>query len=74
MFRQMAGRAGRRGFDLMGNIIFLGMPFEKISQLVASDMPVLRLCERYAGMRYAGIAICERYAIYAAMQEIDEFG
>eukprot|EP00395_MALV-II_sp_L67-2_P000281 gene281-173_t len=41
MFRQMAGRAGRRGFDLMGNIIFLGMPFEKISQLVASDMPTL---------------------------------
>ncbi|CAD7968229.1 unnamed protein product [Amoebophrya sp. A25] len=39
MFRQMAGRSGRRGFDLLGNVIFWGMPFEKISQLVASDLP-----------------------------------
>ncbi|CAD7960043.1 unnamed protein product [Amoebophrya sp. A120] len=41
MFRQMAGRGGRRGFDLLGNVIFFGVPFEKIAQLVAADLPTL---------------------------------
>jgi ATP-dependent RNA helicase DDX60 len=41
MYRQMAGRAGRRGFDLLGNVIFMGVPFQKISRLVSSDMPSL---------------------------------
>merc|ERR1712151_1137874 len=41
MFRQMSGRAGRRGFDRLGQVVFLDMAFLKISSLVASDLPVL---------------------------------
>lgn len=55
-FRQAAGRAGRRGFDLLGNVIFHGIPRHKAYQLMSSRLPdlnghfpittslVLRLC------------------------------
>jgi hypothetical protein len=41
-FRQMAGRAGRRGFDLRGNIVFCGMRSTKIIRLMNSKLPVLQ--------------------------------
>mmetsp|Transcript_70413 Transcript_70413/g.168645 ORF Transcript_70413/g.168645 Transcript_70413/m.168645 type:complete len:1423 (-) Transcript_70413:98-4366(-) len=41
MFRQMSGRAGRRGFDLLGQVIFWDMAFPKVQRLVASEMPSL---------------------------------
>lgn len=41
MFRQMAGRAGRRGFDLLGQVVFLDMAFLKIRSLVSSELSVL---------------------------------
>merc|ERR1719474_1541338 len=37
----MSGRAGRRGYDLLGNVLFMDVPFPKISQLVASELPIL---------------------------------
>ncbi|KAK2760350.1 putative ATP-dependent RNA helicase ddx60 [Arachnomyces sp. PD_36] len=40
-FRQAAGRAGRRGFDLLGNVIFHGIPTHKIHQLLSSRLPDL---------------------------------
>ena len=40
-FRQMAGRAGRRGFDLRGHVVFLGMPSGKCFRLMRSDLPKL---------------------------------
>lgn len=40
-FRQAAGRAGRRGFDLLGNVIFHGIPMHKIHQLLSSRLPDL---------------------------------
>ena len=55
-YRQASGRAGRRGFDLLGNVIFHGMPRHKAYQLMSSRLPdlnghfpittslVLRLC------------------------------
>merc|ERR1712137_1089509 len=41
MFRQMSGRAGRRGFDLMGQVIFLDLGFPKTQRLVASNLSSL---------------------------------
>ncbi|KAG9307132.1 hypothetical protein G9A89_016960 [Geosiphon pyriformis] len=37
----MAGRSGRRGFDLVGNVIFFGLTWTKISRLLISDLPKL---------------------------------
>jgi len=37
-YRQSAGRAGRRGHDLLGNVVFAGIPKEKIYRLMASGL------------------------------------
>jgi hypothetical protein len=40
-FRQAAGRAGRRGFDMLGNVVFHGVPLSKIHKLISSRLPDL---------------------------------
>jgi superfamily II RNA helicase len=40
-FRQAAGRSGRRGFDLLGNVVFQGIPRERASRLLSSRLPEL---------------------------------
>lgn len=40
-YRQAAGRAGRRGFDLLGNVIFHGIPLERTHSLMSSRLPKL---------------------------------
>lgn len=40
-FRQAAGRAGRRGFDNLGNVVFLGIPLSKARRLMSSRLPSL---------------------------------
>ena len=39
MYHQMAGRAGRRGLDKEGNVIFVGYSWEKIKELSISSIP-----------------------------------
>uniref|UniRef100_A0A671EKB7 DExD/H-box helicase 60 n=1 Tax=Rhinolophus ferrumequinum TaxID=59479 RepID=A0A671EKB7_RHIFE len=41
-FRQMSGRAGRRGEDLIGNVFFYGIPLPKVERLLKSDVPKLK--------------------------------
>lgn len=55
-YRQAAGRAGRRGFDMLGNVVFQGISHAKVCRLISSRLPhlnghfpittslVLRLC------------------------------
>ncbi|KAI0397969.1 P-loop containing nucleoside triphosphate hydrolase protein [Xylariaceae sp. FL0594] len=40
-YRQCAGRAGRRGFDVLGNVVFHGLPYSKICMLLSSRLPDL---------------------------------
>ena len=40
-FRQAAGRAGRRGFDLLGNVVFQGVSSERACRLLSSRLPDL---------------------------------
>ncbi|KAK5152342.1 hypothetical protein LTR04_006425 [Oleoguttula sp. CCFEE 6159] len=40
-FRQAAGRAGRRGFDMLGNVVFQGISLGKVCRLISSRLPDL---------------------------------
>ncbi|EMC93796.1 hypothetical protein BAUCODRAFT_124551 [Baudoinia panamericana UAMH 10762] len=40
-YRQCAGRAGRRGFDLLGNVVFQGVSRAKVCRLISSRLPSL---------------------------------
>ncbi|KAJ3824101.1 hypothetical protein F5880DRAFT_1562443 [Lentinula raphanica] len=69
MYRQCAGRAGRRGFDLLGNVVFYGLPYSRVQRLVLSRLPalgdsfpltstfILRLFNLLQGSEYAEFAV-----------------
>jgi ATP-dependent RNA helicase DDX60 len=40
-YRQCAGRAGRRGHDLLGKVVFYGLAFNRVQRLVLSKLPSL---------------------------------
>jgi len=41
-FRQMSGRAGRRGFDVEARVVFVGFPLPKIVNLLAAALHPIR--------------------------------
>ncbi|KAI0048817.1 P-loop containing nucleoside triphosphate hydrolase protein [Auriscalpium vulgare] len=68
-YRQCAGRAGRRGFDLLGRVVFYGLPIDRIHRLMLSRLPrltgtfplsstlVLRLFDLLHGSKYSPYAV-----------------
>ncbi len=42
-YRQMAGRSGRRGLDLRGQVVFFGIPKHKVRRLLASELPMIQV-------------------------------
>ncbi|TFY82995.1 hypothetical protein EWM64_g1015 [Hericium alpestre] len=40
-YRQCAGRAGRRGYDLLGKVVFYGLPIDRVQRLILSRLPRL---------------------------------
>ena len=45
MFHQMAGRAGRRGLDKEGNVVFVGQSWDRIKTLSISAIPDVIGCD-----------------------------
>ncbi|KAH7883469.1 hypothetical protein F5I97DRAFT_1931024 [Phlebopus sp. FC_14] len=41
MYRQCAGRAGRRGYDLLGKVVFYGLAMHRVQRLILSKLPSL---------------------------------
>ncbi|KAK7398202.1 hypothetical protein QQX98_012421 [Neonectria punicea] len=41
-YRQASGRAGRRGFDLLGNVVFNGIPKDRVYEIMSSRLPALK--------------------------------
>ncbi|XP_067885360.1 probable ATP-dependent RNA helicase DDX60 isoform X2 [Heterodontus francisci] len=41
-YRQMSGRAGRRGMDNIGNVIFFNVPLPKVKRLIKANVPQLK--------------------------------
>jgi len=73
-FQQMAGRAGRRGLDVLGHVVFCALPLHRLHRLVISGVPqmngkhpelpvlvpkVLKYCQ---GLRYSrkSTELCQR--------------
>ncbi|XP_052546100.1 probable ATP-dependent RNA helicase DDX60 isoform X2 [Tympanuchus pallidicinctus] len=41
-YRQMSGRAGRRGQDMIGDVFFYDIPLAKVERLIKSNVPQLK--------------------------------
>lgn len=41
-YKQMAGRAGRRGYDTLGNVVFMGIPRGRVQNLMVSLLPQIQ--------------------------------
>lgn len=56
-YKQMAGRAGRRGFDTLGNIVFMGIPKQRVQNLMVSLLPDIKGVYTYSNTSFVGFNI-----------------
>ncbi|XP_012372157.2 probable ATP-dependent RNA helicase DDX60 [Octodon degus] len=67
-YRQMSGRAGRRGQDLLGDVYFFDIPLSKVEKLIKSKVPELR------GQFPLGISLILRLMLLASKADDSEDG
>ncbi|XP_075467930.1 putative ATP-dependent RNA helicase DDX60 isoform X3 [Ascaphus truei] len=65
-YRQMSGRAGRRGQDLLGSVFFFNVPMPKVKKLMKSNVPELK------GQFPLSISLVLRLMLLAAKAEDKE--
>ncbi|CAD26614.1 putative RNA HELICASE OF THE SKI2 SUBFAMILY [Encephalitozoon cuniculi GB-M1] len=53
-YKQMAGRAGRRGFDTLGNVVFMGIPRQRVQNLMVSLLPDIKGAYTYTNTSFVG--------------------
>ena len=61
---QMEGRAGRRGFDLVGYVVYFGIPHEKIKRLLNSDLPDLISSVPIDPTTYVAMTTCHMKLVF----------
>jgi len=85
-FQQMSGRAGRRGFDTEGNVVFMGLNERKMRGLLTGKLPsmvgnfplnvtmVLRLLLMVSDVRINGAhseeVVCDAFSRYVSFWSI----
>lgn len=47
-YKQMSGRAGRRGYDNLGNVVFFGIPKHRVQNLMVSMLPEIQGAYTYS--------------------------
>ncbi|KAF5140225.1 rna helicase of the ski2 subfamily [Vairimorpha ceranae] len=68
-FKQMAGRAGRRGFDTLGNIVFMGIPQRRVQNLMVSRLPNIKGVYTYTNTSFVGFNIKESLIKYPLLEK-----
>ncbi|KAI4292205.1 ATP-dependent RNA helicase DDX60 [Pancytospora philotis] len=56
-YKQMAGRAGRRGYDTLGNIVFMGIPRSRVQNLMVSMLPQVQGSYTYSNTSLVSFGI-----------------
>lgn len=67
-YKQMAGRAGRRGFDTLGNVIFLGIPQRRVQNLMVSRLPNIKGVYTYTNSSFVGFDIRDSLTKYPLLE------
>ena len=58
-YKQMSGRAGRRGYDMLGNVVFLGIPKNRVKNLMVSMLPEVQGAYTYSNTSLVSFKIEE---------------